>query len=348
MAGEVTDFRVESWELAEMVSAIEPPQTFLTNRYFGGVKMFTTETIEWDIEEGGQRLAPFVAPTSQGVHIRSSGFIQATIKPAYIKPKKTLTPQDGKYRTAGESYGVGQMTPKQRIDAALARQLLLHEQMLTNRQEWMASKALCDGQITISGEHYPSTLVDFGRASTLSKTIVDGVQWDDAGGLPFADIELVATDVRTKSYGVIADEVIMESKAWEFFRAKCITNPIFDNQQRFGNGTMDIGPRNGNRNGEYMGKINRFNFWVYDGAYEDNDGNSVKFLPDYTALVMGNVEGIKYYGAIEDLEQGLTAARMYHKTWLEKDPSGVTLLSQSAPILGPRRRNGNAKILVKS
>jgi hypothetical protein len=40
--------------------------------------------------------------------------------------------------------------------------------MLNRRLEWMAAQALVNGTVTITGDGFPTTLVDFGRDSALT------------------------------------------------------------------------------------------------------------------------------------------------------------------------------------
>jgi hypothetical protein len=271
----------------------------------------------------------------------------ATLKPAYVKPLKTLTPADGYIRIPGERYG-GELTPRQRIDRALAQQLALHENMLDNRLEWMGASALVNGNITIAGDDYPSVVVDFGHHADLTVSVADPNQWDDATGAPLDDIEAHAMVVRDKSYGSVVDELVMDGKAWGFFRTRMAGNVNFAVDQRLGSSQIESGPRN-SKTAERVGRLaGRFDIWVYDGFYENDEGAAVKYLPDYTVLLMAGIEGKRYFGAIQDLDNGMVAQRMFHKTKTEWDPSGVTLLSQSAPALAPRRRNAWGKLIVKS
>lgn len=338
----IDDFRYETWELDAMVEAIEPLNPFLLDRYFSfGIVESQAAQIEWDIVEGGQRLAPFVSPYVQGRAIRSRGHSTQTITPAYVKPAKTLHPGQGLVRQPGETYG-GRLTPKQRLDILLARQIKLHDDMLTNRLNWMAAQILSTGQVVIAGEDYQSVTVDFGHDSTLSfATLSGGARWSQTTGLPLDDVENAALRIRNVSYGAVADDVLLDGTSWSLFRKRMESNRNFDSRYRLGNSSADTGPRN-DIGGQVVGQLGgRFNVWVYDGQYEDEDGANQRFWPLNTMLVLasGAIQGKQYFGAIQDLENQLMVARMFHKTKLKWDPSGLELLSQSAPIVAPRRRN---------
>jgi hypothetical protein len=341
------NFRYATWELDAMVSNLERPNPFLLRMFFGNVRMSEAATIEWDVVEGGKRMVPFVSPLVAGRPMRGRGSRVEQFKPAYVKPSGLVTPQMGFTRRPGEAYG-GQMTPKQRVDRILAEKIADHEDMLDNRLEWMAAKALVDGSITVSGEDYPSVEVNFGRHSDLEDTLSSGARWSQTTGVPLDDIENMAIDIRKRSYGAVADTVVMDGTAWSYFRARMASNVQFDSTLRLGNSSIDSGPRN-NIDGEYVGKVGgRFDVYVYDGHYEDEAGVMQPYLPAYTALVASRagLEGRTHYGAVQDLAANLVATRMFHKTKEQFDPSGLELVSQSAPLVAPRRPNASARITV--
>lgn len=345
----IDNFRYETWELDALASTIEPPANFLVRNFFSfGIVLSEAAQIEWDIEEGGRRLAPFVSPYVQGKPIRSRGHMTQFLKPAYIKPSKTLYPSMGLVRQPGEPYG-GSLSPRERMDRLLAKQMREHEDMLQNRLEWMASKALSDGSITISGEDYPSVVVDFGQDSALRvATLSGGARWSQTTAKPLDDIEALAIDIRKKSYGAVADTVVMDGQAWGYFRTRMEGNPQFDTTLRLGSSSIDAGPRN-SIDGDLVGTLaGRFKIWVYDAIYEDDEGASQPFMPALTAMVISSsaIQGKQYFGAIHDLDAELRPIRMFHKTKRRWDPSGLDLLSQSAPVLAPRRRNGYGRLVV--
>lgn len=344
-------FRVETWELDELVRAIEPAANFLTRMFFGSGDVFSdAATIEWDIQEGGQRLAPFVSPYTPGVPVRSRGYIQAYFKPAYVKPAKLLTPQMAYVRRPGERYG-GTKSPQERMDELLAQQIREHDDMLENRFEWMASACLKDGAITFAGENYPSQTVDFGQHADLRvATLSAGARWSQTTALPLDDIENLALDIRKKSYGAVADTIVMDGQAWNYFRKRMEGNTTqFNTQLRLGNSSLDIGPRNNVGDGQLVGELGgRFRVWVYDAYYEDDEGASQPYMPALCAMVIasGAINGRRYFGAIQDLDANLRPERMFHKTRRRWDPSGLELVSQSAPALAPRRRNAFGRLIV--
>ena len=89
----------------------------------------------------------------------------------------------------------------------------------------------------------------------------------------------------------------------------------------------------------------RFNLWVYDAYYDDNAGASHPYLPPYTVLGMSSaIEGAQYYGAIQDLDAGMQAVKMFSKSKVHFNPSALELVTQSAPLVAPKRPNAMFKL----
>lgn len=332
--------RYETWELDEMVSSVDPMFSFLLDTFFPGERQFEGAMIEFDVVEHGRRIAPFVSPGLPGQPTRRPGFRTFQLKPAYLKMSFKVTPNDGFSRRPGEAYG-GTMTQKQRLDLAMAEQIVAHDEMITNRLEWMASKALLDGQIVISAPDYPAVTVNFGRDPNLAMTV--GNAWGGGSDTPLADIQTMALRVNASSRGANADTVVMTGATYD----KAVKNTTFKDMlnmqynQSPGTKGFELGPRN-TRQAEYQGRLaGRFDVFTYDGYYEDDAGVSTAFMTADKVIVgcRGACEGSKIFGAIQDLDNGIRPQRHFAKSRSVWDPSAEELLSQSAPVVNLKRPN---------
>ncbi len=337
--------RYETWELDAMVASIERPAPWLLRTFFAGVKLFDSKQIEFDIlDRGARRLAPFVAPTVAGKPMTREGFRTRTLTPAYIKPTELVRPDQAFTRRPGEGYG-GTLTPKQRFDAIVAEQLDLFEQMIDNRLEWMSAQALVTGGITISGESYPTTHVDFGRDASLNIALTGGSKWDQNTSMPIDDIETASLLVRKKSRGAIVTDLVMDGGAWSKLKRNSAVTDLIDIRYRRGvNGetAIDAGPRTKLNEAVYVGTLQgKIDLWVYDAYYTDDSGADQPFIPANTVIGVskGAIEGTQYYGAIIDLDADITARRSFTKSKVLFNPSGLELVSQSAPLVAPKRPN---------
>jgi hypothetical protein len=343
----------QTYEVEEMVAQIEVQPPYLLDRYFGRVKSFDTETIEWDLVDRGRRIAPFVSPLTPGRVMRRPGSRVMQFKPAYIKLLKLIRPTDTFTRMPGEPYG-GAMSPQARMDRILAETIQLHMEATDTRLEWMAAQSLMFGQITVSGEDYPTVVVNFGRDPALTVTLSGGALWTaPTTADPITDFETIALLVRHKSRGSVVQDFIMNGVTWSLLRNIISTQDkvknLYTTFQRVAPvSTFDLGPRR-DVQAEYVGRISdRFNLIVYDGFYHDDNGVEQKLIPDnrVLAIAANGIEGTRYHGAILDIEAQMQPRDFFVKTWLEKNPSGLQVLSQSAPLVAPRRPNASGVLVV--
>lgn len=345
--------RYETWELDALLAQIEKPDPWLLRTFFNRERLFETKTIEFDILDRGRRMAPFVSPYVAGKPMLREGFRTRQLTPAYIKPTDLVLPQDSFIRRPGEGYG-GTLSPQARFDALVAETLSLHEDAVTNRLEWMAAQALVQGGITITGEDYPTQYVSFGRDSNLNIALTGGARWTQTTSNPMQDLESAALNVRKISKGAVVDTVVMDGLTWQALRGHSaiqqLINIFYRNSLPGQTPTaIDQGPRTNLNEAQYVGTLNgRLDLWVYDSYYQDDFGNDQPYIPPYTLLgiAKGAMEGTQYYGAILDLDAGMGASKLFSKSKVKFNPSGLEIVSQSAPLVAPKRPNAMFSITV--
>lgn len=329
--------------LRRVVSELPPPQPFILNSFFGQEQRETTEEIHFDVDSGRRRLAPFVAPIVAGQVVAQNGYTTKTFKPAYIKDKRVFDGSRAFKRAIGERIG-GELSPEQRLQAALAFELNDQLGMLTRRMEVMAVEALRTGKITVAGEMYPTVEVNFGRDVALTKALTLTARWGESGVEPLDDVQAWSLLVTEKS-GAAANTIVMDVKAWQLFSASPKVQKLLD---RF-RGADKLNATITGEGGRYMGNIGDFDIWVYAGWYENpTNGALTPYLPDHTVIITGpDLEGVRAFGAIRDEEAGFQALPYFSKSWVEKDPAVRYLLMQSAPLLVPYRVNASLCATVR-
>ena len=334
--------------LARVVELLPPPSTFLLDTFFPGVQTGDTEEIYFDIDTSKPRIAPFVHPTVAGKVVADRGFQTNSFKPAYVKDKRILLPGAPIKRRPGERIG-GSLDPMQRRQAQLSQNLQDQLDMLTRREVVMAAEALRLGQVTVTGESYPTKVVNFGRDAALTVALVGAARWGQAGVSLISSLETWAGLVMTKS-GALATTVVMDPKAWALFRADAEVQQKLNTLYAGQRGSLDTGPQArgmGKLRARYVGSIGDFDIWVYQDTYVDEAGATQQMLPDYTVIMAapgdapGTLEGVRCYGQILDEEANYKAQRYFTKSWLEKDPANRILLMQSAPLVVPFRPNAS-------
>lgn len=340
--------------MLDVLRVQKTPLTFWLEKCFPRQINFTEEKIAFDkVNADYRRLAPFVAPNVQGKVMTTEGYETVAFKPAYVKPKHIIDVDQAFIRRPGESLMTGSLTPQQRKDAAVADILQRHKEMHTMTREWLAARAIIDGAVTIEGENYPSTTVDFRRDASLSITLSGAAKWDQGTSTHLTDLKNARIASNTLCGAVIRD-VIFGANAWALFSAKTDVKDLLNNQVR-GSDTNFTKLNDGFDDSiEYVGTLvgafgaGLTRMWVYTGKYKNESGTLTDILDTNTVVGVdfAMVEGYRCFGAIKDGAAGFQALDMFPKVWEEQDPWVELLMTQSAPLMVPKQPNATFKIKV--
>ena len=329
---------------AVLQSLLGNPQ-FLLDRFFGITQAEASEQIHFDVIQGKRRVAPFVSPLVEGQVVATQGFVTNTFTPAYIKDKRVFDMNRPLKRGPGEQIG-GTMAPADRLRALIAFDMQDQLSMLRRRLEVMCGEVLTTGKSTITGDKYPTQVVDFQRSA--NHTIVASPLWS-AGSPPILNNLQDWAQIVLEDTGVFPNDVIMTVDVWKIFRADAGITNVLNIFRRYTDlpGVMPMAQVT--EGGVQMGQIEGFNIWVYSGWYVDPaDGVEKPILPPGTVILCSPaLEGVQAYGAIRDEEIGLQPVPYYVKSWIQYDPSVRYVMLQSAPIMVPFRPNASfmAKVL---
>lgn len=321
-----------------------PPSHFLDTE-FRGLLEDPSEEIHFDVDESKPRITPFVSPLVAGKVVNDRGFTTKTFKPAYAKDKRRWDPNRPLKRVIGEKLGGG-LSPDQRIRLLVGQTLEDQLAMLTRREEVMAAEALRLGQVTVSGEGFPTQVVSFGRHANLRATLLTNDRWSvtHADSNPLEDIEAWAVEMQLRS-GAVPRRVTFAPDAWKAFRGRLVQRDewkyLVDYRRASTDSSVDLAPGNGEK-ARYVGSIGSFDFWVYDDIYLDDAGAEQHIMPSGEVVMTADeLEGTRCYAAIQDEEANYTATRYFPKSWFEKDPAVRWMLLQSAPLVVPFRPNAS-------
>jgi hypothetical protein len=330
--------------LTTVVGSLIGNPSFLIDRYFPITQSEMSEQIHFDVIPGKRRIAPFVSPLVEGQIVENLGMTTNTITPAYIKDKRVFDMNRPLKRSPGEQIG-GTLTPMDRQRALLATSLQDQLNMLRRRQEVMAGEILTTGKSTISGDKYPTQVLDFGRAA--GNTITAATLWSVTTSTPLNDLQDWSQIVLQQT-GAMLSDVIMTVDVWKIFKSNQSVQAFLNLWRTWTAQPSMAAPAQVTEGGIYMGEIEGFNIYVYSGWYVDPaSGVETPILPAGTVIMTSAaLEGVKAYGAIRDEEAGLQAVPYYVKSWVEPDPSVRFVMLQSAPILFPYRPNASFKAKV--
>lgn len=332
-----------STDLAGVVSTVPPQISFWLPNYYGRVLNFTTEEIFFDKISTSRTLAPFVAPNVQGKPLRRQGYKTESFKPAYIKPKDPVTPSEMFSRRAGESLGANQMSPEERWNASIASRLAEHRRAIERRWEWMGCQGALYGAVTVEGDDYPSTTVDFQRKASHTITLTGTATWNGVDADIIGNIEEWATII-FEDTGYVVSRVIVSPDVWAVMRKNADILKLFETR-RGSLSNAETGPLDASL-ARHVATIGEFEIWTYSDTYIADDGTSAKFMPAGTAFMAHaqGMEGVQAFGAILDRKAGLQAMSIFSKMWDNEDPSVTYVMSQSAPLMIPA--NPDATLLA--
>lgn len=331
---------------------MESPSNYWLNLCFQQTIQFDTEEIDFSKLQENRKIAPLVVPTAQGVPIYSAAEERGSVKPAYVKPKDAVNASRVIRRAAGfgELNSSGAMSPKQRYQAIVADILRQHREAIERRWEWMAAEAVLNGSVTLEDDNYPRKVVDFQRAAGHTVTLGSGNRWGDAGVSILGLIETWKKTMRRAKHGGVSNRLTVGTEAWEVMREDSDIRDLIKTDYRPAqqNGLdLNFGVMEG-LDVEYVGKLNgTTDVYVYSDYYEKADGSVTDFMdPRDVVLTSPSVNGIRCFGAIQDIGSDFQPLAIFPKMWNQQDPSATFVMSQSAPLMVPLNPNATFRARV--
>lgn len=288
-------------------------------------------------------IAPFVLPTQAGKPIhRNDGEELRMFRPAYIKVKDALRPQDAMEKTPGEiSRRVPLMDPQRRFNKQQGELLVEHKQAISNTVDYLAAKALIDGQVRIVyrddfGNIVKDVTVSYDRDPSHTVVLTGAARWTEAGVDPIEDIETWANRVALAKNGGKVRDIVMGAAAAQTFRKNPQVKDYLDNNFR---GTEDIYVNRGIVVADPLNPFtliatlpNGMNVWQFTDVVPVDDALSDLLAPNEILMVAPSNDNVIAYGAIYDVKAGLLPLDMFGKGWEQEDPSQLFLMTQSAPL----------------
>ncbi|TCK43989.1 major capsid protein E [Paraburkholderia sp. BL8N3] len=336
--------------LIQVVQNLKMAQSFLLDRFFRNMITSDTEFVSIDVDVGKRRMSPFCSPLVEGKLVESRRYQTNTFKPPYIKDKRAPDLRKPVRRMIGERIG-GEVTPVEREQMNLEFELNDQIDMLTRRLEWMAAQALVTGTVTVSGEGFPTTVIDFGRDGSLTIALAGGAQWTAANitagtANPTGNIETWQQAV-LKSSGAVATDIVFTPKAWNGFKLDPVLKGaiLYPTLGENGN-VVNVGAQI-DRGGVYKGRWGQYDLWLYNDWYVDDNNVEQPMLPDGTLLMSGpNLDGTRAFGQIIDPAFSYASMPFAPKTWLKDDPAQRFIMMQSSPLVIPSRVNASLAATV--
>ena len=330
-------------ELALIHSNYRPMDTWLLDQLFPNRPLFTRDDVPLAELSAEHDLAPLVSPQQPGkpFDTTQSGEVRH-VKPAYYKPKNQVSPADTfeislleRLRTAGIiSTGNQQLSLQEQMVISQIAVMKRNHDAIDNSVLMMAIDLLKNGKYALHSDDYEYNLVDYRRDASLTYTPL--TKWNEAGAKPVLDIRTML-ERQLAADGGEAKKAIMSGLVWaalwnnEEFKKEFITP--------YAGISVPVNPSFGAKKAAtFKGKFDGIEFWTYDQNYR-HKGQVKRLIPkDYFGLV-SDTNGSVAHCAIEEMNGSVTQ-QYYDTQEYIKDPRGIQLMTESAPLVVPSNKNG--------
>lgn len=358
--------------------ATQPYELWETNRFLGVFSDVRLEPQVWldlfpneirstdeyiDFEKlplRNRKMAPFVMPLARGKAIYDDSTTHFRFKPAYVKTEDRVDPLMPLTRRAGIDSTMTQadiLDPMQRLDLIRMAMTASHVQAIDRTWEWMSSRAIIDGKITLTGTDYPTTLVDFRRDAGHTITLTAGSRFGDAGVSIVDFIQSVVDMMANATFGGVPVKIQMGGGVWQKIRKDPeflahldkntaggtieIVRGLVSPDKIFQVGTMLIGGQSGQK----------IELWVNNETYIDQvTGAVTRYVANNQMVFTGTpdaINGYRAFGRIIDKDAGYEAIPIFPKNWEQKGDVTVEYIThKSAPLFVPINPNATACAFV--
>lgn len=311
-------------ELTQALNENLPPQRFFTSQFFGE-QVHGTVGVMVDIVKGSTKIAPYGTRGTEATVASRDGYVSKTFNTYPINLKRPTTALDLLKRAPGESVTyIGQRNAE-----SAAVELMAHDQaelanMVNRAIEKYAVDALIDGTLTINGES-----IDFGVQESHKVTKTGTARWGQSAADITGDIDAWATLIAQDS-GLTGTDLVLGSEARNLFMKDANVQKILDIRNLSGSAlNVDLMVGRGAR---YLGYLGGVRVWAYDEVW-NNSGTVTPILGAKKAILISkDIRATVHYGAIDDVQGGRFAAKMFSKTWATEDPSVQWVAVKSAPL----------------
>lgn len=308
-----------------------------------GMQLFSdTENIIFERIQSDDRITPFVSPLATAIAATSRGHTAEMFRPAYLKPKDVISPQQVTVRRAGEAL-TGSLSPKQRYLMALLAAAERQRNTLIKTQEVMARDLLRNGYLIVEGEQYPAMKVDFHRKAENSGAVAPVDAWDKAGAdtAPSSPVEQLQDWLMSMEHptariiiGKGAYKYLMQDPKWEKLQNKDYRGNATDLNFDFTQMALDQTIFHGT-----IG-ISRIPVFSTSATYEVEkrtvNGVTTEVLPyveDNEIYLLPHANhGTRCYAIIQDAKANYEARTHFYKHWIPDDPSIPHIMTQSSPL----------------
>lgn len=339
---------------------VEPTYKYWTPMFQNEFRS-TDEYIDFEkLPRVGRKLAAFAMPLARGKSVYDDSAKLYRFKPGYVKVEDEIDPLMPLTKRAGIDRSIIEpeaITPMQRLSLIRTAMTIWAVQAIERRWDWMAAKAIIDGQVTLSGENYPTTLVDFGRAAGHTQVLGSGQRYGDSGVSIVDHFQSVMDTVNDAEFGGMVVRVTMGSAVWAIARKDTEFRDHMDTQISGGTIKIDRGLVSSDK----VFKVGEMQvggasgatveLWVNNDTFIDPDtGAETRFVGTKEVVFTCSpaaINGFQCFGRIIDRAANYEALPIFPSNWIQPgDPAVEYLTHKSAPLFVPINANATFKSTV--
>lgn len=349
----MSDNPYELWDTHRslgVMKAVKPETEYFLPMFTGQINS-TDEYIDFEkIPLETRTIAPLVMPLARGKPVWSASATANRFKPAYVKVEEEIDPLQPLVKMAGVDNSMleanPRMTPMERLAVLKAVKTAAAVRAIRRRWEWMAAMAVRDGAVTLVGENYPSTVVNFGRATGHTITLGVGERLGDSGVSTIDFIQETMDMIFDAEFGGMVTRITVGKDVAAYLRTDTEFMDHMDLTKRGGNITVERGLVSSGKVyklGEMMvgGESGaRVEIWVNNETYKDPiTGTTTRFVGAKQMLFTCSPEdlkGFQCFGRIIDRKANYEPVPIFPSNWVKPgDPEVEYLTWKSAPLMVP-------------
>lgn len=343
----INNASLELLDVSEMVlvhEAHKPLDLWLLNKFFPNLRGFARDEVPIAELSAEIDVAPLVYYTEAGVPFDPETATKVDfVQPAYLKPKNMVTPSNSfdlalvnKLRTVGIlATGAQALSDAEKLILGQVETIKRNRDSIDNRKVLMAAEYITTGQMVLESKKYKRNTVSFGRDASMSYNPT--VAWDQSGAKPYQDIKTMAQRLVDGGAGA-AKVLLTSSKNWGYLKndPEFIADYVKPNEGiniPFAQ-TMGI-----SESAVYRGSFDNVEVWTYDATYVQG-GQRKRYIPSGYVGLIADISGFIAQCQVKHMEAAGQPLEYFDVQWQEKDPSGIFVLTESAPLPVPSNKNG--------
>lgn len=333
------------------VKQMTPATSFLRDRYFphAASDVFPTEEVLVEYKDSnGNKLAPVVLPRFGGISVERDGYRTSKMTPPLVAPERPLTIDDLNRKGFGEDL-FSDRTPAQRQAEILAQDLADFDEMISNREEYIAAQIMFNNGVTLkqyadkygSSEYKEFQMNFYDGASNPAEYEPDAV-WSKSSTAIMADLhQMILMQTRK---GNSATELLIGADVADVLMGNTEIKANMD-LARYNVG--EIAPVALPQGAARLGRLNIMGHMIdlltYDGTYIDESTGAVTgYVPAKQICLTTPGAGRALYGAVSQIEQSTGLWETYTGTrvprlWTEKEARELRVSSR--PLFVPRAKD---------